>query len=498
MIAVDGTALSDRLNAISDGDGQIHIRGRGGDDVIRLGFSADISVPTLREQVNGHHVYGHYGADTFAFTNTANVARNDARFVGRIDDFDPSHDTILVNGRRVDVESPFNGVRIVAHLEQQWLLIGDNILYALEGARRSGRDPLDEERHFVDWPAAWLNGVPKSADVPWVDPMNFIPKRHYDKDAELIYGSNKIMNGTDGDDHIFAEKRRGVTDQEIRGGAGNDLIDATQGNDTVYGDAGHDKIAGGLDEDLIYGGTGNDTLWGGTENDTLVGQSGNDVLIGGRGDDLLYGGSGRDVLWGESGNDRIWGRDGNDRLSGGEGNDLLLGEDGNDMLRGNAGDDRLDGNRGDDTIKGGSGRDYLAGGKDNDKLDGGSGRDSLYGESGNDDLWGNAGNDGLVGGSGRDTLNGGEGNDILRGGSGADTFLFFMDHGRDVVRDFNPDQAGEVINLRGLRVITDFEDLMDNHARADGADVLIHTYGGNAIRLQNVALQDLSADDFIF
>jgi Ca2+-binding RTX toxin-like protein len=134
----------------------------------------------------------------------------------------------------------------------------------------------------------------------------------------------------------------GGGDDQLRGGALSDLIDAGTGDDTARGGAGNDILRGGAGDDDLHGEDGNDWLQGGDGNDFLMGDAGNDGLEGGRGSDVLRGG------------------DGNDGLRGGEGNDWLRGEAGADHLSGDAGDDWLLGAEGRDTLAGGSGADTFA------------------------------------------------------------------------------------------------------------------------------------------
>lgn len=498
MIGISGDSLSNIISSTATGIGQIHIRARAGDDVIRMSFDSAMFVPSAQNEVNAHHVYGSHGKDSFHFDSTQNVTAAGARVVGRIDDFDASQDRIYVDGRALDLNNLPDNVRLVAHQDQQWLLINGNILYGLEGARRDGPDPADEERHFIDWPTAWLNGVPSSADVPWVDPVNFVPVSHYVDGANQMINTQQNPNGTRWADHIYAEKNPGQTDQLIRGNGGDDVIDAAQGHDTVYGGSGDDRIAGGTDNDLVMAGSGNDLVWGGTENDTLKGQTGNDRLYGGSGDDDISGGPGDDFTFGDAGNDRLYGRDGNDRMSGGTGDDRMLGCDGQDVMRGDNGNDTMLGEAGDDTVIGGNGHDVLNGGAGHDVIIGGSGNDAMAGRRGDDMMSGRIGNDRLNGNTGHDTLSGGGGDDSLRGGFGADVFVFEDAHGHDVIRDFDIARTGEVIDLSAVGAVQDFADLMARHARQSGSDVLIDTGAGHSIRLQDIALDALSNGDFVF
>jgi Ca2+-binding RTX toxin-like protein len=98
---------------------------------------------------------------------------------------------------------------------------------------------------------------------------------------------------------------------EIRAGAGDDIVDITSERYAYEGD--------GI---TIYGGSGNDTIWANKGNNTLFGDAGNDRLVGGSDDDVIAGGSGDDSLHGGGGDDIFtfganWGNDTVEQLSSG-------------------------------------------------------------------------------------------------------------------------------------------------------------------------------------
>ena len=201
-------------------------------------------------------------------------------------------------------------------------------------------------------------------------------------------------------------------------------------------------------------------LIGTDDDDTLSGQDGNDTLEGGLGDDTLDGGAGDDTLYGDDGDPDV--------TDPAEGDDVLDGEGGDDVLYGDAGDDTL------------------YGGADNDELYGDADDDELYGESGDDDLYG---------GGGDDVLDGGGGADILTGGAGADTFVFAAGHGTDTITDFSPEEV-DLIDLRALSGITGFAALT---LTAEDTDTLLDlsAHGGGTVRLEDIAVADLAAEDFL-
>ncbi|MBJ3764351.1 hypothetical protein ILP92_16540 [Maribius pontilimi] len=437
--------------------GQVHIFGGDGDDRLILDLtkasgpqSLLASDPVQDASIgrHGHHVFGGSGADTFEFRDL-DEAEN--KVIGRIDDFDASRDTISIDGQVVDLTDPPANVRIVGYQGQQWILIDDKILYALEGARLETEE--EEEVHFIHWPEEWKNGVPASADEIWIDQVNFVPFAIY---SDRIDTMNHVtctgldIRGSAEADYFYSNKSGGSS-EVINGYAGDDVIHASTGHDTVFGGKGNDAIAGGLDDDRLFGNDGDDSLWGGSENDLLNGGegsdsrwggTGNDLLLGGNGNDVLMGGSGRETIWAGSGSDTLRGGVGNDRIGGGTENDLLLGGNGTDVLLGGSGRDRLWAGSGSDTLRGGGGDDRLGGGGGNDVLHGGTGQDRLWAGSGSETLPGGSGDDRLGGGGGNDLIDGDSGSDTLIGGSGQDVFVFkiFGATDRDVVKDFDDDR----------------------------------------------------------
>ena len=92
---------------------------------------------------------------------------------------------------------------------------------------------------------------------------------------------------------------------EIRAGAGNDIIDMTSQRFAYIGDG--MTIRGGNGDDTIWANNGSNYLFGDAGNDRLVGSFGTDFLVGGSGNDSMHGGGGRDVFTfgGNWGNDVI-------------------------------------------------------------------------------------------------------------------------------------------------------------------------------------------------
>ena len=91
---------------------------------------------------------------------------------------------------------------------------------------------------------------------------------------------------------------------------------------------------------------------------------------------------------------------------------------GNDTVLGDLGDDQLYGNEGNDTLIGGFGNDQLFGGEGDDLLV--KEQTALKGKDASLE---------------RNTFEGGEGNDRLEGWTGADTYIFNLGDGQDVISD---------------------------------------------------------------
>ena len=328
----------DILEASIPSKGQIHMYGGQGDDW----FILDVTKNTDAKDMRGHHVYGGTGENTFQFTN---IADNKSPFVGRLDDFNPGTDHILIEDTEIDLTdlpqtiSLSDGseveVRVIeidhpAFLAedlgpQYFLAIGDDIFYALEGARDLGNGTTGqtgEETHFLNESA--LDELRSAETVQYENPDNFVPHDFYaNREDELNLNSNprgaEVQADTGDKDaaHISCGKGDDHDQEEqlIRGSDGDDVIDANTGNDTILGGKGDDLIAGGLDNDSIDGGGASDILWGGDGDDTLVGGWGNDLLQGGRGDDELSGGDGDDTVFGGEGDDTLTGGGGPDAVN---------------------------------------------------------------------------------------------------------------------------------------------------------------------------------------
>jgi len=198
------------------------------------------------------------------------------------------------------------------------------------------------------------------------------------------------------------------------------------------------------------------------------------------------------------------GTPGPDDIRAGDGNDGIDGGDGDDKIRGDRGDDVLNGGFGDDFLNGGNDNDRIFGGDGEDVVDGGRGDDIGFGGDGDDDLRGRKGDDVLFGGAGRDLIDGGKGNDVLKGGTGdddrmnggpgADTFIYALGDGDDVIEDFTPDEDILDLSAHGL---ADFAAFQAASAQV-GATVFFTAADGGVLRLFQTDLSNLDAGDFVF
>ena len=132
-----------------------------------------------------------------------------------------------------------------------------------------------------------------------------------------------LSDGENGDalfvDDVFTDLPEGIEGhmsrlykiQEIRAGAGDDIVDMTSQRFEYTGDG--LTIRGGDGDDTIWANKGDNFLFGDAGNDRIVGASGNDVIAGGIGNDRMHGGGGNDVFtFCEN-----WGVDNVEQLTGG-------------------------------------------------------------------------------------------------------------------------------------------------------------------------------------
>jgi Ca2+-binding RTX toxin-like protein len=107
---------------------------------------------------------------------------------------------------------------------------------------------------------------------------------------------------------------------------------------------------------------------------------------------------------------------------------------------------------------------------------------------------GNSGDNVLRGKGGGDSIISGRGDDLMLGGKGDDVFDFGNKSGHDVIGDF---QDGlDLINTDFVKGEDDFNDMMANHLKVKGDDLLIR-YGDDSLLIKDMDKADLDMQDFL-
>lgn len=148
------------------------------------------------------------------------------------------------------------------------------------------------------------------------------------------------------------------------------------------------------------------------------------------------------------------------------------------------------------TTPGVAGFDVLEGNEFNNILQGLQGNDLLLDNGGDDALAGQTGNDWLYGGDGDDVLYGGTGNDMLiggpTGGADADTFVFGVRSGKDVITDFDVDN--DLLQIAKSKFIQDVSDVVKQAKQLENGDLVINLGHGNKITLKDVTKAEFKAN----
>ena len=325
QVTVNGTAGIDHIYVVANGStvqvnglvaqviidqadatDQLVINGQGGDDVI--------DASGLGAGHIGLQLSGGLGVDVLIGSGGNDLVNggdgDDVAFLGAGDDtfvWNPGDDNDIVEGQDGTDTLQFNGANVA-----------ENIDIAANGGRvRFFRDianvtmDLNDVEH-VNFRA--LGGV----DHITINDLSGTDVTEVNIDLAQAGGGGDLLadtvtvHATSGDDAISVfNDADGVhvvglaaqvnisgadatLDQlEIKGGAGNDVIDASAMPAAMLL-----TLNGGDGDDVLIGGAGNNHLVGGAGDDILIGGAGDDVLDGGDGDDVLIGGGGNDIFIG--------------------------------------------------------------------------------------------------------------------------------------------------------------------------------------------------------
>ncbi len=279
-----------------------------------------------------------------------------------------------------------------------------------------------------------------------------------------------------------------ITDNDLVGTAGNDILTGTPGFNALSGLAGNDNLSGLAGNDSLNGGDNNDTLNGGLGVDTMIGGLGNDIYVRDNASDVITETStlateidtvqssvsyalganletltltGAAVINGTGNalNNTLAGNSAANILNGGIGNDTMVGGLGNDIYVRDSASEVITETSAlvteIDTVQ--SSLTYTLGTNLENLTLLGAALANGFGNGLNNLLSGNSAANFLDGGIGNDTLNGGLGNDVLIGGAGSDRLTSGSPDDADIFRFTNITDRTDTI--------TDF-DRVDNGAIA--------------------------------
>ena len=272
---------------------KVALRGGAGHDRIVGGMTASSRVFNDTFDSNGggnDHLYGYGG--------------NDVYLLGGDTDHDIIHEG---SGYRFVENNRFyiggnDTIRIKSGYDRSNVTVsrmGDDLVVEL--AKNGDSDSLIVRNHFTDANA-------RVEHIVFEDSGN----------NHAAYGASYFNTLREGAS-LTAEERGSLAFNTFNGTSGNDRIDGTAGaaavTDVMNGKAGVDILRGFSGNDHLCGDEGNDTLYGGAGNDILKGGTGNDTLYGGAGNDsyLFAAGDGYDIInegvdnsgAANSGNDKI-------------------------------------------------------------------------------------------------------------------------------------------------------------------------------------------------
>ena len=308
---------------------EILVRGRGGDDLVRIddanGAFTD-TIPTIIDGGRGDDRLAGGRGNELLLGGSGNDSidgngGNDLALLGAGNDtfvWDPGDGSDVVEGQDGADRMVFNGANVAERVE---LSANRNRLTFLRDPGRIAMDTAGVEQ--VDFNA--LGG----ADLVTVNDLRGTDVSSVNLDLAGTLGGatgdgqtdQVIANGSNGDDTInIAGDASGVavsglavsvaiqhqepTDKlDVNGRDGNDAISAA----ALAAQAITLTLDGGAGDDTIAGAKGVEAAFGGEGNDTIDGNGGNDTAFLGAGDDTFVWdpGDGSDVVEGQDGADRM-------------------------------------------------------------------------------------------------------------------------------------------------------------------------------------------------
>jgi len=128
-------------------------------------------------------------------------------------------------------------------------------------------------------------------------------------------------------------------------------------------------------------------------------------------------------------------------------------------------------------------------------LRGTEGNDSIYGYEFDEIVNAYGGNDYINTGLGNDTINAGSGNDTINGGTGNDTYIFNLDHGQDVISDYDTTTGNiDTIDLQANPLELIFQrssnNLVLSQAEAPDQITIQSWYSGSAYQIEQIKATD--------
>ena len=276
-------------------------------------------------------------------------------------------------------------------------------------------------------------------------------------DGDEIGYEELLARGFDIVGTIDADALKGTTlTDRVRGGEGNDLIEATPGGDWLAGEGGNDTYPVKLGDGIV------------TIDDVAEEDAGNVLRFGPGIDPNVLRNNLRFEADGNGGHVLL--------IPYGDAGDVvrLTGFDPQDVL-GNHAIERFE-------FADGTAVDYATLVSWTFVVEGDNAGNALEGTNVGDRLYGYDGDDVMESGDGEDVLTGGLGNDVLRGGAQRDAYVVNLGDGEDVIEDSVEAGIGNVLTFgAGIR-------REDVRLEVDGDDLLIH-YGahGDVVRVSNYA-----------